>query len=99
MKAVGISDRSIIAQHTLRFVIVALAACGIASGVLLPISNVMMDYICSMVGDVSGVRCDLNAFEVFAVCPAIVVVITVLGAMLTSLYTRTIRAADTASIE
>lgn len=99
MKAMGISDRSIIAQHTIRFVIVALLACGAASGVLLPVSNLMMNYICSMVGDVSGVKCDINAVEVFAVCPAIVLVITVVGAMLTALYTKTIQAADTASIE
>ncbi len=99
MKAMGIRSSSIIAQHTLRFVIVSLVAAAAASASIMPIGNAFMNAICRNVGDVSGIRCDFNALEVFGLCPAIVLIVTILGTMLTALYTRTIKASDTASIE
>ncbi|MCM1133203.1 MAG: ABC transporter permease [Ruminococcus flavefaciens] len=99
MKAVGIPNGSIIAQHTLRFVIVSVLACIISLAVLMPISNVMMNWICSMIGDVEGIKCDIDPVEIFAVCPAILLTVTIIGSFLTALYTRTIKASDTASIE
>ncbi|MBQ8920699.1 MAG: ABC transporter permease [Oscillospiraceae bacterium] len=99
MKAVGIPNRSIIAQHTLRFVIAAVFSCILSFIVLMPLSNFLMNKICLLIGDVSGIRCDYNAFEIFAVCPLIIVGVTLLGAWLTALYTGTIKASDTASIE
>ncbi len=99
MKAVGINNRSIIFQHIQRFVIVALIAAAIASATVLPLSNYMMTMVSRMIGDVSGIKCDFNAAEIFAVCPAIVFVITILGAWFTALYMKTVKASDTASIE
>lgn len=99
MKAVGIQNSSIIGQHTIRFVIVSVLACIISSIVLLPISNALMDYICSMVGDVSGIKCAVDAAETFVICPAILIGVTALGSSLTALCTKTIKASDTASIE
>lgn len=99
MKAMGIRSSSIIAQHTLRFGIVSLVAAAAASASIMPIGNAFMNAICRNVGDVSGIRCDFNALEVFGLCPAIVLIVTILGTMLTALYTRTIKASDTASIE
>ena len=99
MKAVGIPDNSIVVQHTLRFVIVSVIACIISSAVLMPISNVMMNWVCNMVGDVSGLKCDFDSLEIFVICPAILIGVAVIGSFLTAFYTKTIKASDTASIE
>lgn len=99
MKAVGIPNSSIVAQHTLRFVIVSVIACIVSSVVLMPISDVMMNWVGNMVGDVSGLKCDFDPIEIFVICPAILIGVTVIGSFLTALYTRTIKASDTASIE
>ena len=99
MKAVGIPNNSIVVQHTLRFVIISVIACIVSSAVLMPISDVMMNWVGNMVGDVSGLRCDFDSLEIFVICPAILVGVTVIGSYLTALYTKTIKASDTASIE
>ncbi|SEK89798.1 ABC transporter permease [Ruminococcus albus] len=99
MKAVGVSSRSIIAQHTLRFVMVSVIACIVSLAALMPISNIIMDFVCSMIGDISGMKCDIDPIEIFVICPVMLILVTTIGAMLTALYTRTIRASDTASIE
>lgn len=99
MKAVGIPNSSIVIQHTLRFVIVSVIACIVSSAVLIPISDVMMNWVGNMVGDVSGLKCDFDPIEIFVICPAILIGVTVIGSYLTALYTKTIKASDTASIE
>ncbi len=99
MKAVGIGNGSIILQHALRFVIVSVIACIVSSAVLMPISNVMMNWVGNMVGDVSGLKCDFDPLEIFVICPAILIGVTVIGSFLTALYTKMIKASDTASIE
>ncbi len=99
MKAVGIGNGSIILQHLLRFVIVSVIACIVSSVVLMPISDVMMNWICNMIGDISGMKCDFDPQEIFVICPAILIGVTVIGSFLTALYTKTIKASDTASIE
>ena len=99
MKAVGVTDGSIAAQHTLRFVIASILACILSTAVLMPISNVMMNWVGNMVGDISGLKCDFDPLEIFVVCPAILIGVTVIGSYLTALYTKTIKASDTASIE
>lgn len=99
MKAMGIANGSIILQHSLRFVIVSVIACIVSSAVLMPISDVMMNWVCKMIGDVSGMKCDFEPLEIFVICPAILIGVTVIGSFLTALYTKTIKASDTASIE
>ena len=99
MKAVGVTDGSIAAQHTLRFVIASILACILSTAVLMPLSNVMMNWVGNMVGDVSGLKCDFDPLEIFVICPAILIGVTVIGSYLTALYTKTIKASDTASIE
>ena len=99
MKAVGIGNGSIVLQHSLRFVIVSVIACIVSSAVLMPISDVMMNWICNMIGDIAGLKCDFDPLEIFVICPAILIGVTVIGSFLTALYTKTIKACDTASIE
>ena len=99
LKAVGVGNGSIVLRHTLRFVIVALVAIALSLAVLMPLGDLMMNAICSLIGDVSGLKCDFVPLEIFAVCPAILLGVSALGAFLTALYTKTIKASDTASIE
>ena len=99
MKAVGVTDGSIAAQHTLRFVIASILACILSTAVLMPISNVMMNWVGNMIGDISGLKCDFDPLEIFVICPEILIGVTVIGSYLTALYTKTIKASDTASIE
>lgn len=99
MKAVGVQSGSMIAQHTLRFVIVAVAACALALIFMMPVSNTLMNFVCSMIGDVEGVKCAVDPLEVFVICPVLIIGVTVIGALLTATYTRTVKASDTASIE
>ena len=99
MKAVGIGNGSIILQHSLRFVIVSVIACIVSTAVLMPISDVMMNWVGNMIGDISGMKSDFDPLEIFVVCPAILIGVTVIGSFLTALYTKTIKASDTASIE
>ena len=99
MKAVGVGDGSIILQHSLRFVIVSVIACIVSTAMLMPISNVMMNWVGNIVGDISGLKCDFDPLEIFVICPAILIGVTVMGSFLTALYTKTIKASDTASIE
>lgn len=99
MKAVGVTDGSIAAQHTLRFVIASILACILSTAVLMPISNVMMNWVGNMIGDISGLKCDFDPLEIFVICPGILIGVTVIGSYLTALYTKTIKSSDTASIE
>ncbi|MBR1764794.1 MAG: FtsX-like permease family protein [Ruminococcus sp.] len=99
MKAVGVGSGSVILQHTLRFVIVSVLACAVSLAVLPPLSNAAMNRICLLIGDVSGIKCVFDPLELLAVCPAIIIGVTTAGAFLTALYTNTVKAGDTASIE
>lgn len=99
MKAVGISNGSIIGQHSLRFVFVSILSALAALAVLMPLSNFMMNKVCLLIGDVSGIKCDMDPMDIFVICPIILIGVTVIGAWLTALYTKTIKASDTASIE
>jgi len=99
MKAVGISNGSIIAQHTLRFGITSVFACILSTAVLFPVSNLLFGLISSMIGDVSKITCDFDPVSVFVIYPLLLIGAAVTGAFLTALYTRTIQASDTASIE
>ncbi len=99
MKAVGIDNGSIILQHSLRFVIVSVIACIVSAAVLMPVSDVMMNWVGNMIGDISGMKSDFDPLEIFVICPAILIGVTVIGSFLTALYTKTIKASDTASIE
>ena len=99
MKAVGIKNGSVIAQHTLRFILVSVIAVILSSVIVLPISKGLLTFVFAQIGSVSSTGIAFDAVEIFAVCPAILIGVTVIGTLLTALYTKTIRASDTASIE
>ena len=99
MKAVGFQNGSVIGQHTLRFTLAAVIAVILASVIVLPMSKALLTFIFAQIGSVSSTGIAFDAVEIFAVCPAILIGVTVIGTFLTALYTKTIKASDTASIE
>lgn len=99
MKAVGFNSGSVILHHTLRFGITVLTAIVVSSALFLPLTKLIMNPIFGMMGAIGNIDYQINALEIFGVYPAIIFVVTVLSTALTALYTKTIKASDTASIE
>jgi putative ABC transport system permease protein len=99
MKAMGFNTRSLITQHTLRFVIVAVAASVISAALSLPVTKLCIDPVFSIMGALNGVDYNLKPVEIYAVYPMIVIISTIAGAFITALYMKTIKASDTSDIE
>ena len=99
MKALGISNRNIIIQHTLRFVIVTVIATIIAAILALPLTKLCIDPIFKIMGVAYSLDYEIKPLEVFVICPAAILIVTVVSAFLTALYTNTIKASHTADIE
>ena len=99
MKAVGFNSGSVILHHTLRFGITVFTAVVVSSALFLPLTKLIMNPIFGMMGAIGNIDYQINALEIFGVYPAIIFVVTVLSTALTALYTKTIKASDTASIE
>lgn len=99
MKAVGFSSGSVILHHTLRFGITVLAAVLISSALFLPLTKLVMAPIFAMTGAVGRIDYVIDPLEIFGLYPLIILAVTVLSTALTALYTKTIKASDTASIE
>lgn len=99
MKAMGFNTRSVITQHTLRFVIVAIAASVISAVLSLPVTKLCIDPVFSIMGALNGVDYNLKPVEIYAVYPMIVIISTIAGAFITALYMKTIKASDTSDIE
>lgn len=99
MKAVGFSSGSVILHHTLRFGITVLTAVVVSSALFLPLTKLIMNPIFGMMGAIGNIDYQINVLEIFGVYPAIIFVVTVLSTASTALYTKTIKASDTASIE
>lgn len=99
MKAIGIKNTSIIAQHTIRFIIISVIACIISTALLMPLSNAIMNWVCGMMGDVSGVKCAFDPLDIFVFAPCLLIAVTAIGAFLTALYTKSIKASDASCIE
>ncbi len=98
MKAMGFSTRSVIAQHTLRFAIVAAAASVLSILLSTPVTKLCIDPIFGIMGAIDGVDYNIKPFEVYALYPVIIIAVAILGASLTALYMRSIKASDTADI-
>lgn len=99
MKAIGIQSRKIIAQHTLRFVFVVFLSVIIAAVLCLPFTKLFIDPIFHLMGTSYSIAYEIKPLELFVLYPLFILIITVLSALLTSLYTKTITASQTANIE
>lgn len=98
-KAIGISGRTIILTHTLRFIIVGLLSAVLAIILSVPLTGITMTPIYSGVFGIKKVPYVMNIPEIFVLIPLTVIFATVAGAFFTSLYTKKIKASDTANIE
>ena len=99
MKAVGFNNGSVIAHHAVRFAIVALLSSVLAAVLCMPLTKLTIDPIMGIMGAVNGVGYDIKPAEIFGLYPLIIIAVTILASALTALYTKTIKASDTADIE
>lgn len=98
MKAMGFKSRSVVAQHTLRFAIVAAVASVISIALCSPVTKLCINPIFGIMGAINGVDYNIRPVEVCVIYPAIIIAVAVAGAYFTALYMRSIKASDTADI-
>ena len=98
LKAIGFKDSDIIKWHIYRFGIVALIAAILAAALSIPMTDLCISPIFGMMG-ASDINYNIDPMQVFVLYPGIVLLVTVIVAWLTSLYTKTIKSSDTANIE
>ena len=65
----------------------------------MPLTKLTIDPIMGIMGAVNGVGYDIKPAEIFGLYPLIIIAVTILASALTALYTKTIKASDTADIE
>ena len=99
MKALGFRTSQIAAQHTLRFAIVGAASAILAAALCLPLTKLAIDPVFGMMGATKGVSYKLEPLEVFIVYPAIIIAAVAVGALITSLSIKKIKASDTSGNE
>ncbi len=99
LKAVGFGIGSVIKWHTARFCIVGIISTVIALILTMPLTELMVTPIFEMMGAFYGVEYEINSLEVFVIYPLIVLAITIISALFTSLYTKTIKTSETSDIE
>ena len=97
LKAMGFRDMEVIKWHVMRFGILTVIAAVIAMALSIPITNLAGGAIFKMMG-ASSVDWVHNISSL-AKYPAILLAVTVVIAWITALYTGSVKARDTASIE
>ena len=98
LKAIGFRDSAIIKWHVYRFGLVGLLAVILAAVCSIPMTELCINPIFGMMGAVD-VDYNIDPLQIFLLYPGAVLVMTVLVAWLTALYTKTIKSSDTANIE
>ncbi|MBR4554478.1 MAG: ABC transporter permease [Ruminococcus sp.] len=99
MKALGFKDRSIMLHHTVRFIIVGAAAGILSFALCRPLTKLVIDPIFGMMGASEGIEYEIRAGEVFGFYPVLIIAVIAVSAFITALYTKTVKASDTANIE
>lgn len=99
MKAIGTRNGKIYAYHSLRFLFVGIMAVVIGEIFAMPLTHLCIDPIFKMMGMELSVDYIINPIEMYLIFPLVILVTTTVSAFLTSLYTRKIKASDTANIE
>ncbi|MBQ2799110.1 MAG: ABC transporter permease [Ruminiclostridium sp.] len=98
LKAIGFRNGTIISWNALRFGIVALVAAVLAAAVSIPMTELCITPIFGMMG-ATKIIFNIDPLQIFLIYPAIIFAVTIISALLTSLYTRKIKSSDTANIE
>ncbi len=99
LKAMGFRTGTIMGWHSMRFVIIGILSVTIGAAASPALTKLCLDPIFKMMGATFGVPFEVKPLEVFVIYPVIILAVTIISALLTSLYTKTITAAQAASIE
>ena len=99
MKALGIRNRKIYAYHTLRFLYVGIIAAIIGEIFAMPLTHLCIDPIFKMMGMELAVDYSIRIVEMYVIFPLAILMTTSFSALLTVLYTKKIKASDTANLE
>ncbi len=99
LKAIGFKGGAVMKWHTIRFGIIAIISAIIGVALNVPLTKLAIDPVFNMMGANYGVQYRINPVEVFLIYPVIVLLITIISAFLTSIYTKSIKASEASSIE
>lgn len=99
IKAIGTRNGKIYGYHALRFLFVGVIAVLIGEIFAMPLTHLCIDPIFKMMGMELAVDYVINPVEMYLIFPIVILVTTTISALLTSFYTRKIKASDTANIE
>ncbi len=99
LKAIGFKSRSITGWHTIRFGIVSIISTIISLLLINPLTEISVGPVFKMMGADYGVEYKIVPLEVYVIYPCIVLVVTIISAYITALYTRRITASEASSIE
>ncbi|MCQ2483512.1 MAG: ABC transporter permease [Clostridia bacterium] len=98
LKAIGFKDGRIISWHVIRFGIISVISASLALILNKPATVLLLNPIFGIMGG-SSIVYKIDSLKVFVIIPIIAVIATFLFTFITAQYSRTIKAADTASIE
>lgn len=98
LKAIGFKNGTIIKWHTLRFGIAALAAAVLAAIASIPMTKLCISPIFGLMG-ASDIDFNIDPLRIFVIYPAIVAMVTVITAFITSLYTGTVKTSEATNID
>lgn len=97
LKAIGFRDGEVIKWHVVRFIILSGISVAFSALISIPVTKLVMTPVFNIMGSTSiDFVYDFRSLFVY---PLIIVAVTALASRITALYTRTIKAVDTASIE
>ncbi len=99
LKAVGFSDMAVVLWHTKRFAITSVISTLLCMALSLPATKLAINPVFSMMGAFNGVSYHPRYLVIFLIYPVVFLVIMALSAFMTALYTRKIKASQTAGIE
>lgn len=99
LKALGFRNSSIVAWHTLRFGIVAMLAAVLALALQLPLTELSVGPIFSMMGADFGIDYKIVPLQIVVIYPAVVLTTTIVSAWLTAQYTRAIQTSECSNID
>ena len=98
LKAIGFRDETIVCWQVCRFGLAALIAVILAAVLSIPMTKLCITPIFGMMG-ASRIKYNIDVLQIFVLYPGAILLVTVVVAWLTALYTRTIKSSDTANIE
>lgn len=98
LKAIGFSDKRIIKWHATRFAIVGVIAVAIAVLTSVPMTKLCITPIWKIMG-MTDVTYEFNLVKICLIFPGIILGVTLIAAIITANFTRSIKCRDTASLE